>query len=165
MTRQEIVAEAIGDGGNTTRGHAAIEALHRAGFAIQEPPTDPAPLIASLRERGQLADADAVEALAMELDKFRRGWGPSTPTERMLRRADIISLRRFIERAYAELIELNMGNYTDDDVRELNDGAINAVGALQEGMTWIGARLAGCMIPDRADSEPGPYLLAARAVS
>lgn len=141
LTREEVVARAIGDGGNTMRGVAAIEALHRAGWAIQKPPTDPAPLIASLREHGLLADADDVEALAMELDKFRRGWGPSTPTERMLRHADIITLRRFIEGAYAHLIELNMSNYTDDDVQELNDGAINAVTELQAGMAWVAERL------------------------
>lgn len=152
MTRQEIIAQAIGDGGNTTRGHAALEALHRAGWTIQKTPTDPAPLVASLRARRLNGDADDVEALAIELDRFRRGWGPSTPTESMKRRADIISTRSFIERAYAELIELNLANHTDDDVRYLNDGAINAVSILQEGMAWISNRLGECVIPDRRDN-------------
>lgn len=164
-TREEIVAKAIGDGGDTTRGHAAIEALHREGWTIQKPPTDPAPLIISLRDRGQFADADAVEALALELDKFRRGWGPSTPTERMLRHADIISVRTFIERAYAELIELNMSNYNDDDVRDLNDGAVNAVRFLKEGMAWIAQHLLVEVIPDHADGTSGLHLTASRAVS
>lgn len=149
--REQIIARAIGDGGNVTRGIAAIEALHRAGYAIRLPPIDPAPLVASLRQRGQQRDADDVEALAMELDRIRRGWGPSTPTEHQLRHSDLISARRFIEQAYEVLIELNMSNYTHDDVADANAGAVEAMGALNAGMRWINERLrtADSIMPDR----------------
>lgn len=137
QSREEIIAQAIGDDGNTTRGHAALEALHRAGFAIQQPPADAIPLVISLRERGLNADADNVEALALELDRMRRGWGPTTPTERQQRHADLISARRFIERACEALIELNPHNYTHDDVVEANEGTIAAIKELWDGMGWI----------------------------
>lgn len=154
-TRQEIIAEAIGDGGNITRADRALEALYRAGWAIQQPPNDAVPLIVSLRERGLNADADTVEALALELDLMRRGWGPTTPTERQMRHADLITARSFIERAYEALIELNQFNYTHDDVEEANNGTIEAIGALSDGMAWIAntfiTKLAG--IPDQSHAR------------
>jgi hypothetical protein len=155
MTREEIIAKAIGDCGNTTRGHAALEALHRAGFAVQMPASDAVPLVLSLRERGQHADADTVEALAVELDHMRRGWGPTTPTERQLRHADLISVRRFIERAYEQLIELNPNNYTHDDVEEANNGTAAAIKELWEGMGWINSlfQTEFRTIPDRSYSQ------------
>lgn len=154
-TREEIVSAAIGDDGKLSRAIAAIEALHRAGYAIQKPPADPAPLIASLRERGQNADADDVEALAMELDRFRRGWGPSTPTERTLRHADLCTARWYIERAYSAVIRLNLDNYTPDDVAEANEGAIEAIGHCWDGMCWINRRLVEgvSVIPDRGATD------------
>lgn len=151
QTREEIVSQAIGDGGNTTRAHAAIDALHVAGWTIQMPPADAVSLIVSLRERGQNGDADDVAALALELDLMRRGWGPSTPTERMLRRADIITIRSFIEQAYGVLIELNMNNYTVDDVEDANNGTIEAIKVLCSGMACVHATLQALAgIPDHS---------------
>ena len=167
MTREEIIAKAIGDDGNTTRAHKALDALHATGWRVQQPPVDAAPLALSLRERGQFKDADDVDALAMELDHMRRGWGPTTPTERMLRRSDLISARRFLERVYAELIELNMNNYIDDDVRQLNNASIESMGAATEGMKWINDRLQHEIhcIPDRSTNERGQIDDATRSVS
>jgi hypothetical protein len=150
--REEIIAEAIGDGGNTTRGARALEALHRAGWSVQQPPADVIPLAISLRERGFNADADTVEEVAMELDRMRRGWGPTTPTERQLRHADLITARSYIEAAYASLIELNMSNYSHDDVQESNDGVIEAIQVIRDALGWFSdtfsSRLHG--IPDQS---------------
>ena len=42
---------------------------------------------------------DASLTERQELDRLRRGWGPSTPTERMARRTDLQAAMRTIERA------------------------------------------------------------------
>lgn len=167
MTREEIIAEAIGDAGNTTRAHRALDALHNAGWRIQKPPTDAAPLALSLRERGQFKDADDVDALAMGLDTMRRGWGPTTPTERMLRRSDLISARRFLERVYDELIELDIGNYSHDGVVELNIASVRSMTVASEGMDWINDRLQQEIhcIPDRSTNERGQIDDATRSVA
>lgn len=42
---------------------------------------------------------DASLTERQELDRLRRGWGPSTPTERMARRADLVEAMHVISRA------------------------------------------------------------------
>ena len=47
-------------------------------------------------------DANLTER--QELDRLRRGWGPSTPTERMARRTDLQAAMRTIERAMDDVL-------------------------------------------------------------
>ena len=42
---------------------------------------------------------DASPTERQELDRLRRGWGPSTPTERMARRTDLVAAMHVISRA------------------------------------------------------------------
>ena len=151
MRREEIRAEAIGDEGNLTRACRALEALHRAGWRVQQPPTCSQALAHSLRERGLHGDADAVDALGMELDLLRRGWGPSTPTEQMLRRSDLITVRSFLGSAYDSLFEINPNNYNPDDVEQLNQGSIEAVSAISDALTWINDRIVSMAAPRLPD--------------
>jgi len=99
MTREEIIAQAMGDGGNTTRAHGVLDALYVAGWFVAMPPIMSGAVADSLRQLGYASHADAYEAMAMELDRLRRGWGPSTPTERMRRQSDLWAARAAMERA------------------------------------------------------------------
>lgn len=47
---------------------------------------------------------DASPTERQELDRLRRGWGPSTPTERMARRGDLISAMHSIEAAMTAVL-------------------------------------------------------------
>jgi hypothetical protein len=84
-----------------------------------------------------------------ELDRMRRGWGPSTPTERMTHRENIWKARNFIDRAYESIIELNTDNYTYDDIVEANDGAVEAMKAITEGQKFCNDLLVS-LIPSEA---------------
>ena len=47
---------------------------------------------------------DASPTERQELDRLRRGWGPSTPTERMARRGDLIAAMHSIEEAMTAVL-------------------------------------------------------------
>lgn len=47
---------------------------------------------------------DASPTERQELDRLRRGWGPSTPTERMARRGDLQAAMRSVEEAMAAVL-------------------------------------------------------------
>jgi hypothetical protein len=47
---------------------------------------------------------DASLTERQELDQLRRGWGPSTPTERMARRDDLIIALRAVEQAMQDVM-------------------------------------------------------------
>lgn len=47
---------------------------------------------------------DASLTERQELDRLRRGWGPSTPTERMARRIDLIAAMNAIEQAMHDVV-------------------------------------------------------------
>jgi hypothetical protein len=47
---------------------------------------------------------DASPTERQELDRLRRGWGPSTPTERMARRTDLQAAMRSIEAAMTSVL-------------------------------------------------------------
>lgn len=78
-----------------------------------------------------------------ELDRMRRGWGPSTPTERMSRREDLIAIRRFIDRAYEAKVDLiaKPSDYTEEDVIAVNEGAAAMFDHIVEGQKFINDKL------------------------
>lgn len=72
---REVISDALGDQGVLSRANDVLEALQAAGYRVQFAPPDMAPVVASLRQQGSASIADAVEALAMDVDLMRRGWG------------------------------------------------------------------------------------------
>ena len=80
---------------------AVVGCINKPGVALR--------FVSELRRDNQRAHERQVELLRtwedaslterQELDRLRRGWGPSTPTERMARRADLIEAKTVISRA------------------------------------------------------------------
>lgn len=79
--------------------------------------------------------------LEAEVDRFRRGWGPSTPTTHQKRHDDLWHARCYLDRAYGAMVELNTNNYTHDDVEASNAGTIEAFDHIKEGQKFINDRL------------------------
>lgn len=116
---------ALGDEGVLTRGSKVLDALHSEGWRVQAPPQDAVALVARLRIEGRAGDADDVEALALEVDHFRRGWGPTTPTERRRRIDDIFAIRSMIDRAVEGFLsDIDEPDKEGDDLRRAVDSAL-----------------------------------------